>query len=107
MNSKTTIYHEAVARDDGDNYRKECELPAEQTNAELDNVNELVQTVDSEVAFKIKAPNRRGSSSSEEQIDTSDELLDVDNFIADCQREAGKKPTQTKLPRPYQGDEYI
>ena len=39
--------------------------------------------VDPEITFQTK----RISLSSDEPIDTSDELLDVDNFIADCARE--------------------
>ena len=54
--------------------------------------------VDSEIAFKIRTDktmdNQRLSSSSDEPVDTSDELLDVDDinerFIADCAREAMK-----------------
>ena len=46
--------------------------------------------VDPEITFKLNEDGRWGSSSSEEQdgIDTSDELMDVDNFIADCQAAA-------------------
>ena len=61
-NSDTTIYQEAMK---GDN-----------------NFNE---DADPEVSFKPPS-QRRISSSDEDQIDTSDELLDVDNFIADCEQ---------------------
>ena len=56
------------------------------------------QIVDSEITFCIRESsnqdeqlNKRESSSSEDRIDTSDELLEVelnDNFIADCAAEA-------------------
>ena len=71
--SDTTIYKEAV--------RQESEL----TRPEESSIVETIETlVDPEITFKEK----RISSSSDEPIDTSDELLDdVDNFIADCARE--------------------
>ena len=66
--SETTIYHEAVMPDD--------------------KVNKI--QVDDEVSFKVPE-NNRNSTSSEDQIDTSDELLDVDKFIADCQEDARRR----------------
>ena len=50
---------------------------------------------DPEVSFKVKN-KQRDSSSSEDRIDTSDELMDVevadihDQFIADCAKQAEK-----------------
>ena len=71
-NSETTIYKEAVLE------------------------RSTVETiVDPEISFKVNTEveqegARRGSSSSEEPIDTSDELMDVDNFIADCEAAASQ-----------------
>ena len=50
----------------------------------LDKQSVEERMVDPEIVFKIK-DNRRGSSSSEDQVNTSDELMDVENFIADCE----------------------
>ena len=50
-----------------------------------------MQVVDSEIEFKIKDSNKRDSSSSEEAVNTSDELMDVDfseKLIAKCAAEA-------------------
>lgn len=52
--------------------------------------------VDSEINFKLKRLPDRESTSSEDQIDTSDELLEVDiskQFIADCAAEAKRRST--------------
>ena len=77
------------------------------------------EIVDSEITFKIREPEeRRGSSSSEEplEVDTSDELMDVDNFIADCEQRAregsrGHQPNfdrqQQARPRRSQGENMI
>ena len=65
--SDTTIYREAVR-------------PESDTNR--------VEVIDREISFNIK---RKESTSSEDQIDTSDELLDVDKFIADCQEDARRR----------------
>ena len=48
-----------------------------------------IEVVDAEISFKRR--KQHDSSSSEEQINTSDELIEVDineKFIADCAREA-------------------
>ena len=72
----------------------------------------LETIVDPEISFKIK-DTRRGSSSSEDQVNTSDELMDVDNFIADCEAQAKKdrQPNEDQLLRPsashHQGDNMI
>ena len=46
--------------------------------------------MDSEVTFNLK--KKRGSSSSEDRVNTSDELvnIDCDQFIADCAEEASR-----------------
>ena len=72
----------------------------------LDKIETRSEIVDSEITFKVKenqalqpadcpVDNKRDSSSSEERIDTSDELMDVnlaidlnEKFIADCAQEA-------------------
>ena len=70
--SDTTIYHKVV-------------MPESTTQSQEKDYRE----VDSEVTFKIVKEGQRVSTSSEEQIDTSDEMLDVDvhRFIADCAQE--------------------
>ena len=88
-NSETTIYQEALQMEsEGDNEFK----------------------VDKEVSFKVTNQNKRVSSSSEDQVDTSDDMLDVDNFIADCANQAKTQrianPPQGKGRR-SQGDEAI
>ena len=55
---------------------------------------------DPEISFKLSKGNdnlqqRRESSSSDDQIDTSDELLDVETFIAECQENAKKTQGET------------
>ena len=67
--SDTTIYHEAV-------------MPKSITHSQ----DKEYREVDSEVTFKIVKEGHRVSTSSEEQIDMSDKILDidVDRFIADC-----------------------
>ena len=65
-------------------------------DAVMDEISEptKILVVDSEVTFNLKQSHanveseRRGSTSSEDQIDTSDEIMDVDNFIADCEARA-------------------
>ena len=67
-NSEVTIYRSAVRQDKSQN----------------------IEIVDPEVSFKIRENNNE-SSSSEEKIDTSDKLMEVDipeQFIADCERQA-------------------
>ena len=69
--SEVTIYKTAVAKDNNDRY-----------------------DVDPEVSFKLRQSH--DSSSSEDKIDTSDELMEVDTvdipeqFIADCERQAAR-----------------
>ena len=75
-NSETTIYREAVLQEQPNVFD---DIPTDCTD------KELVQVVDKEISFHIK---RKDSTSSDDQIDTSDELLDVDKFIADCQEDA-------------------
>ena len=74
-NSETTVYHNALPRIDAE----VCEeIP-----------------VDAEISFKKKKVNR-DSSSSEDKIDTSDEMIDFEvekgelnqRFISDCNEEA-------------------
>ena len=63
--------------------------------------NEIVEVIDAEVSFKVKGTDRNNSSSSDEdKIDTSDEMLElgevnevnenVESFIADCAAEAAR-----------------
>ena len=98
-NSETTIYHEAVLPDN----------VVVQGNETIDNERgwstDNIQ-VDPEITFKLNQDvnnsneniqiNRRESSSSEEHIDTSDELLDVDKFIADCQESVRRRTQDDK-----------
>ena len=75
-NSVTTIYRAAVEQD----VNRDQNLGKKVTLRDVD---------DPEIVFRIERPEqKRDSSSSEEQIDTSDELIDVDNFIADCEASA-------------------
>ena len=66
---------------------------------------EKQQMVDPEISFKLPE-ERRGSSSSEEQIDTSDELMDVDNFIADCEA-AAKKDRVNQSKSTYRREDMV
>ena len=64
--SETTIYQEAV-------------LAADNQHDKI-NIN-----IDEDISFRLPNNNRDSSSSDDQdQIDTSNELLDVDKFIADC-----------------------
>ena len=72
--------------------------------------------VDPEITFKIddKSKEHRNSSSSEEHIDTSDELMEVDldindRFIADCQEEANRQQQARQIadPQPSRGEMII
>ena len=65
----------------------------------LDKVKQSEVVVDPEITFRIESKGdskHRNSSSSEERIDTSDEMMEVDDldinecFIADCQAEANR-----------------
>ena len=88
-NSETTIYREAV-------------LPEQQLVVnKISSDKDMVQIVDNEISFHVK---RKDSTSSDEQIDTSDELLDVDKFIADCQEDARR---QSKESHPSGRDDQI
>ena len=75
--SETTIYHDTVPK----------EPKQQEANVNIDKVNgdnETQSIGDPDITFK-----KRDSSTSEEQVeDTSDELLDVDTFIADCEASA-------------------
>ena len=56
-----------------------------------------VEQADPEVTFNLsKSQRNRESSSSEEQIDTSNETLDVDNFIADCESNARRRQSMSE-----------
>ena len=76
FNSEMTIYREAVLPEQPNVFD---DIPTDCTD------KELVQVIDKEISFHIK---KKDSTSSDDQIDTSDELLDVDKFIADCQEDA-------------------
>ena len=84
-NSETTIYHNVLRQA---------------------NENEVV--VDPEITFRVEQnKNLRNSSSSEDHIDTSDEVLEVeldinDKFIADCQAEEHRRKSGTSQ---QQGDD--
>ena len=73
--SETTVYHEAV--------KQGFDV-------------EIWDKLDPKIILKIKDPKQGSSSSKEEQIDTSDELIDVDvkNFIADCHTNATRMSEQ-------------
>ena len=69
IDSDTTIYHNALDKTDVD-----------------------IQQVDPEVSFRMK--KQRESSSSKDQIDTSDELMEIDineKFISDCAADAARQ----------------
>ena len=75
--SEVTIYHNAVQRKANE-------------NVDCDNRGDD-QEQDPEITFKIK--DKRDRSSSEDKIDTSDELMEIninEQFILDCQRQAQK-----------------
>ena len=87
--SETTIYQWAL--------QKEVS-PDDKLDIPQDDQMEF--DVDSEIAFRINQTEvnkiQRLSSSSDEQVDTSDEMLEIDvdineQFIADCAQEAAKK----------------
>ena len=86
-NSEMTIYQEAVLRDQLNVFN---DIPMDCTN------KELVQVVDKEISFHIK---RKDSTSSDDKIDTSDELLDVDQFIADCQEDTRRRSRESHSGR--------
>ena len=78
-NSQTTIYRNA-----------------------LEHLGEETEEHDPEVTFNLSKQNRE-STSSEEHIDTSDELIDMDTvmserFIADCTKEAKGRKTSGAYP---------
>ena len=88
-NSETTIYRNLLEEVAGSD--------TEPLGPEDRQEHEQIERVDSEVAFKIRIAGdiagqnldltpeqRRESSSSDDKIDTSDELMEVDQFIADC-----------------------
>ena len=89
--SETTIYQNVLGKD--------ADLCGERENGNI-----KVFQADSEIAFKLNENSKRAkelqhSSSSEDgQVDTSDDLIDmeinnvnVDNFIADCASEANRR----------------
>ena len=86
--SSTTIYKDLIPQAKVANKAVETvDVPevAEHSNVEMED-----QQVDDEITFKVK--KKRGSSSSEDRINMSDELMNVDvdceQFIADCEEEA-------------------
>ena len=78
-NSETTIYHNAVEFMEVDN------------EYHVDNETEKGNygvTDDPEITFKVR---QRDSTSTEDQVNTSDELMEIDineQFIAECAAEA-------------------
>ena len=90
-NSDTTIYRNALDRVDQLNPN----MGEPDSNMEIDQFLEDVPDqliVDNEVSFKGK-PKQRGSTSSEDRVNTSDEIMEVDcdHFIADCQASASQQ----------------
>ena len=84
-NSDTTIYHNVLQR--------------------IENNDEEVQ-VDPEITFR---KNKRDSSSLEDKVDTSDEMIDMDleinqRFIADCVNEASNQRKRPFLEEDRQID---
>ena len=81
--SDTTIYHNALAR---------------VSNDQIQEYGEEAMTIDStdpEITFRLNKSQNRQSSSSEEGINTSDELIEKDTeindrFIADCEQQVRK-----------------
>ena len=105
--SETMIYQQAIEK---------------QVEEEMETGLDQRVNVDQEISFKVKNSEepRRGSSSSEDRIDESDELMEVDNFIADCEaaarhasREVDCNDNTDRMPRSevhrkeYRGDETI
>ena len=76
--SETTIYKEALVPEGNNSVLQPPE----------DQESDKIEVVDKEISFHIK---RKDSTSSDDQIDTSDKLLDVDKFIADCQEDARRR----------------
>ena len=104
-NSETTIYNNLLEQ--RGNQR------VSETEADVDNHPELgddivMQEVDQDITFKIR--ENRGSSSSDDPINTSDEIspnIDYDKFIAECERDARhcktepQEPEQVRESNPY------
>ena len=91
--SDITIYQNAVRKVTQDNSDKQVQV-----------------TVDPEKSFKVI--RKRDSLSSEDKIDTSDELIEVDNFrddvhshfIAECQAQAANQQRDEARPGPSLGE---
>ena len=72
----------------------------------------VTQQVDQEITFRLK--KNRGSSSSEDHVNTSDELIniDCDKFIADCADQAARQTeprpdTQNEVENPFRRGEQM
>ena len=103
MSLDTTVYKNLLKEVSQTDKPKEI-----QVNTDID--------VDSEITFRIKnnmiadceqpEVERRESMSSEEKIDTSDELIEVDCecFIAECREEARSQQKKNKSQEGEQGD---
>ena len=89
--SETTIYQPAILAETNENH----------------NLVDDKSSIDEEITFKMpnEVNNRASTSSEEEQINTSDELadLDVEQFIADCQEDARRRSNELNagLPSPH------
>ena len=85
--SDMTIYHNVLRQADSnqETILERDGLPEKEVVSHFEMVN-----VDQEISFKIPDKKTHESTSSEEPIDTSDELREVDceKFIADCQEQA-------------------
>ena len=85
-NSETTIYHNVLDK-----------IPTENQIQEFEEIQ-----VDQEITFVNHKSKNRDSSSSEDRIDMSDELIEVDineQFIVDCARDV-----ENRQKRPYAED---
>ena len=97
-NSETTIYQNALIREE--NKQKD--------NIEFALSNQCRVEDDPEISFKpqnenVNEENKNVGFSSDERIDTSDELMEVDindRFIADCEKEARRRSAD-KGATPY------
>ena len=85
--SETTVYHNLLSKVDENSLNNELPQPMD--------IEE-----DQEISFKMKP--QRNSSSSEDQIDTSDELIEIDineKFIADCAAEAERRRSRDRAEK--------
>ena len=90
----------------------ECRRSNSGTTIHRNALNKIPVNADSEITFNLKAANNRNietkgpsQEESDEPIDTSDELMEIDNvemqerFIAECQAEARRRRSTSTRPR--------